>query len=72
MATLTYTVTAPGEAGAIIRRFGEILQQAAGDLADKNASGASVTIVFDNAPSTGFATIAVAGGTLAATRTVTV
>lgn len=72
MATLVYTVNAGGEAGAIIRRFGEMLQQAAGDLPDKNAGGAAVTITFDNAPASGFASIAVAGGGLAATKTVVV
>jgi hypothetical protein len=72
MATLVFTVAKGGEAGAIIRRFGEILQQAAGDLADRNAGGADVTITFDNAPASGFATVAVAGGTLPATVTKTV
>lgn len=72
MATLAITIAAGGEAGAFARRFGEAIQQAAGDLADRNPSGASVTITFDNAPSTGTASVAIAGGTLAATKTVIV
>lgn len=73
MATLVLTVAAGGEAGAVLRRLATVIDQAASVLpGDRNSSGASVTCTIDNAPSSGFATIAIAGAGLAATQTFTV
>lgn len=72
MATVVVTIAAGGEAGAFVRRFGEAIQQAAGDLPDRNPTGASVTITIDNAPATGTASVAIAGGNMPATRTILV
>lgn len=70
MATVVVTIAAGNEAGATIRRFGEAIQQAAGDLPDRNPTGASVTMTIDNGPATGTVSVAIAGGNLAATRTI--
>lgn len=72
MATVVVTIAAGGEAGAFARRFGTAIQQAAAALPDRNPTGASVTITIDNAPATGTASVAIAGGGLAATQTVTI
>lgn len=72
IATVAITIAAGGEAGAFVRRFALALQQAALLLPDKNSSGASVVITVDNAPSTGTASVAIAGGGLASTQTVLV
>lgn len=72
MATLTFTVTAPGEAGALIRRLGRVIETSAINLPDRNSSGASVTCVIDSAPASGFATVTVSGGGLASSVVATV
>lgn len=72
IATLAITIAAGGEAGAFARRLGNAIQQAALALPDRNPTGASVTITFDNGPATGTASVAIAGGGLASTQTVTV
>lgn len=72
MATVVITIAAGGEAGAFCRRFGNAIQQAAIALPDRNPTGGSVTITIDNGPATGTASVAIAGGGLASTQTVTV
>lgn len=65
MASLAFTFTVPGNAGAMCRKIAAAIEQAAGDLPDVNGSGGSVTLTFDNTANT----VAVAGGSVA-TRTV--
>lgn len=65
MASAVITITAPGEAGAQIRRLGELIQQAAGNLPDRNSSGASVTCTINDTPGgNGIASVLIAGGGL--------
>jgi hypothetical protein len=64
MATLTLTFTAGSEAGASIRSIASTLEKAATSIPDRNSTGASVTLVIDNAPATGVASVLIAGGGL--------
>jgi hypothetical protein len=62
MATLPITVAIGGEAGALYRRLAKAIEQAAGDLPDNNASGASTTLTIDNAPAGGRVSVQVTAG----------
>lgn len=62
MATLTITLAKGSEAGATIRQYARALQKIAADMPDANPTGASVTLVIDNAPSTGTASFQITGG----------
>lgn len=62
MATLTFTFTAGSEAGASMRALAHAIEKACAHMPDKNATGASTVITFDNAPSTGFASVRVTAG----------
>lgn len=64
MATLAVTIAAGGEAGAIIRRLATVLNQAAIDIPDRNPTGSSIVLTFDNAPSSGTASVQISGGNL--------
>lgn len=64
MASAVITITAGGNAGATLRRLGNIIQQAATTLGDTNGSGASVTCTIADNPATGVASVVVAGGGL--------
>jgi hypothetical protein len=64
MATLAFTFTAGNEAGASIRAIAATIEKAATSVADRNSSGASVTLTLDNAPSTGVVSVLIAGGGL--------
>lgn len=70
MASVTVTIAAGGEAGAVFRKIGQAIEQAAGDLADRNASGASAVLTIDNAAGS-HCSVAVSGAGLT-TRTVLV
>lgn len=65
MATLTITITAAdadGGAGEVLRKMAKQLQKAAAAIPDRTPTGASHTLVIDNAPATGAASIQVTGG----------
>lgn len=62
MATLTLTFTAGSEAGATMRALSNAIEKAVGHMPDKNATGASTVITFDNAPSTGTVSVQVTAG----------
>lgn len=62
MATLTITLAAGSETGALLRRLAKQIEKAAIDVPDKCATGASTTLVIDNAPSTGVASVQITGG----------
>ena len=65
MASAVITIAAGGNAGAQLRRLGNIIQQAATPLGDVNATGASVTCTINDTPgSNGIASVLVAGGGL--------
>jgi hypothetical protein len=64
MATLAFTFTAGSEAGASIRALAATIEKAATSIPDRNSTGASVTLTLDNAPSTGVASVLIAGGGL--------
>jgi hypothetical protein len=68
MATLAVTWTAGQEAGAQMRKLASVIEQAALNVGD-SVTGASVTLTFDNAPSTGHVSVLVAGGGLATQTT---
>lgn len=62
MATLTMTVPVNGYAGNTIRALAKALEDIAGSVPDQNATGASVVLTFDNAPSTGLLSVALTAG----------
>lgn len=64
IATLAITIAAGGEAGAVFRRLSEAICQAAGDLPDRNPTGASAVLTFDNSPSSGSVSVQVSGAGL--------
>lgn len=68
MATLAVTWTAGQEAGGGMRALANAIEQAATTVGD-SVTGASVTLTFDNAPSTGHVSVLVAGGGLATQTT---
>lgn len=68
MATLAVTVTS-GRGGADIRRLAEKLNEASLNVPDQVSTGAALTITFDNAPSTGFCSLVIAGAGLATQTT---
>lgn len=75
MATVTVTfakATAgnpPSQPGAALRRIAQGLLNIAQEAGDQGLTGASVTLVVDNAPASGaVASFAIAGGPFAATR----
>lgn len=49
MASVTVTWTAGQEAGAGLRRLAKQIEKAAGNVPDRNSSGASVVLTIDNA-----------------------
>lgn len=65
MASAVVTITAGGEAGAQLRKLGEIIQQAASALADRNSTGSSVTCTINDTPGgNAIASVVIAGGGL--------
>lgn len=65
MASAVITITAGNNAGATLRRLGQLIQQAALPLADTNPTGASVTLTVNDAPGgSNVASIVVAGAGL--------
>ena len=62
MATLTVTIPAGNETGAILRKLADNINQIAANVPDKVAGGASTTLVFDNGPATGFVSVQLTGG----------
>lgn len=63
MASAVVTITAPGEAGAQIRRLAKIIELAAVGVPDRNSSGASVTCTINDTPGgNGIASVVIAGG----------
>jgi hypothetical protein len=64
VATLAFTFTAGSEGGAQIRQLAKLIEKAAASVPDRNSSGSSLTLTLDNAPSTGFASVLIAGAGL--------
>ena len=62
MATLAITFAAGTESGAAIRRLGFQLQQIASLLPDRQATGATTVLTFDNAPAGGDVSAQVTAG----------
>lgn len=62
MATLTITMAAGSETGATIRRLAYAIEQLAINVPDRVPTGASTTLVIDNAPSTGTVSVQLTGG----------
>jgi hypothetical protein len=62
MATLTVTMAAGSETGAILRKLENVIESAAAGIPDRVPTGASTTFVIDNAPSTGTVSVQVTGG----------
>jgi hypothetical protein len=62
MASVTITLAAGSETGAILRRLAKQIDKMAATVPDKCHSGASSTIVVDNAPSTGVVSVQITGG----------
>jgi hypothetical protein len=62
VATLSITLTnANGDAGALLRRLGEQIQNAAAGVPDRVPTGGSVVCVIDNAPAAGSASVQITG-----------
>lgn len=49
MASVTITIAAGGEAGAVFRRLAKQIEKAAANLPDRNPTGASTVLTIDNA-----------------------
>lgn len=64
VSTLTFTFTAGSEGGSSIRAIANAIEKASMAVADRNATGGSLTMVLDNAPSTGVASVLIAGAGL--------
>jgi hypothetical protein len=62
MATLTVTIAAGANAGYVLRKLSQRLQEAASGIPDNVPTGASTTLVIDNAPSGGSASVQITGG----------
>ena len=62
MATLTVTIPAGSSAGATLRRLAFQLQQCAAGIPDSTPTGSATTLVLDNAPANGIASVQVTGG----------
>lgn len=62
MATLTITIAAGSETGAVLRRLAKQIEKAAAGVPDKVSSGASTTLVLDNNPSGGTVSVQITGG----------
>jgi hypothetical protein len=50
MATLTVTVAAGGEAGAVYRRLAEVIKIATAQVPDRTSSGASCVLTITDSP----------------------
>ena len=62
MATLTLTLAAGSETGATLRKLANVIETMATAVPDRVPTGASTTVVFDNAPSTGSISVQITGG----------
>ena len=62
MATLTITLAAGSETGAVLRRLAKQIEKAAADVPDRVSTGASTVLTIDNAPSTGVASVRLTAG----------
>jgi hypothetical protein len=62
MATLTVTIAAGANAGYVLRKLGQRLQEAAAGIPDTVPTGASTTLVIDNSPATGVVSAQITGG----------
>lgn len=62
MATLDITFTAGSETGASIRRLAGVIEKAAMGLPDRQPTGASTVLRFDNNPSSGTVSVQVQAG----------
>ena len=62
MATLTITLAAGSETGALLRRLARQIEKAAIDVPDRVSTGASTVLTIDNAPSTGVASVQITAG----------
>lgn len=63
MATLPITIPVTnGDAGALLRRLAHQILVAAAPIPDRVASGASVVLTIDNAPSAGLASVQITAG----------
>lgn len=62
MATLTVTMAAGSNTGSTLRALAAAIERAAAGIPDVVPTGASTTVVFDNAPATGAVSVQVTGG----------
>lgn len=63
MSTLAITIPVTnGDAGALLRRLAQQIEKAAAPIPDRVASGASIVLTIDNAPSAGLATVQITAG----------
>lgn len=69
MATLA--ITFGTESGAAIRQLAHQLQQLAGQLPDRSATGASTVLTIDNAPGGGDVGVQISAGPITTTQLVT-
>lgn len=62
MATVTVTIPAGNETGAILRKLAANINQIAANVPDKVAGGASTVLTVDNGPATGFVSVQITAG----------
>lgn len=62
MATLAVTITANSNAGAVLRKLSQRLQEIAADIPDVSSTGASTVLTIDNAPSAGSVSVQITAG----------
>jgi hypothetical protein len=62
MASVTVTITAGSETGAILRRLAKQIDKMAATVPDRVSTGASTVLTIDNAPSTGVVSVQLTAG----------
>lgn len=62
MASVTITLAAGSETGAVLRRLAKQIDKMAATVPDRVSTGASTVLTIDNAPSTGVASVQLTAG----------
>lgn len=62
MATLTVTIAAGNETGAILRKLAKNIEQIASGVPDRVSSGASTVLTIDNGPASGAVSVQLTAG----------
>lgn len=62
MATVAITIAANANAGVVLRRLARQIEKCAAIVPDNNATGASVVLTINDAPSTGVASVQLTAG----------